>query len=426
MLTATLKPLPRPELCAAPPCPEASPSFASPRAPEASNIEYNISQAGDYAIAPLSQPSNDNIQNLPVATPIDQDRSSQILPIEQEESSQTIVDGIVVMNENRPKKPLEYIAYFFIITGIVIITLIASGAFSYIAKSTQYACTTSSLPMEDFDFDSYVKEIAVEASGEDALNNSTTVQYQTYKIVAETLPSYLSSGCIKLDERSRITQRYIIALIHMGATSDIISRAYASNQLAKPTHECSNSNIACNKNAEVTAIFLDNREHKGWGNILVTEIGLLSQLEQLSVTNNALKGTLPSEIGNLLHLRTLDLKKNRFSGTIPTQIRQLHNLELIDLSSNLLEKTIPTNVESLKRLEFLDLSSNKLSGSIPTELVSLDELKGLRLYNNSLRGNLEYFCGRGSNVGDDEEMVINGEKEIFSYNLKTGWIIGCG
>jgi hypothetical protein len=58
---------------------------------------------------------------------------------------------------------------------------------------------------------------------------------------------------------------------------------------------------------------------QGIGGILPTEIGMLTKLSSLALTNNeALTGTIPTEIGRLSVLRYLFLNNTTLSGRIPT------------------------------------------------------------------------------------------------------------
>ena len=47
------------------------------------------------------------------------------------------------------------------------------------------------------------------------------------------------------------------------------------------------------------------------------ELGNLSNLEELSLNDNQLSGTIPVELANLTNLRDLNFGVNQLSGTIP-------------------------------------------------------------------------------------------------------------
>ena len=109
-----------------------------------------------------------------------------------------------------------------------------------------------------------------------------------------------------------------------------------------------------------------------------TELGTLTNLEDLNLYGNNLTGIIPAELGNLSKLWSLDLGGNQLSGSIPAEVGNLGMLERLWLGANLLSGTIPAELGNLSTLQSFDLSfgNNQLTGSIPMSflnLVSLDE-----------------------------------------------------
>ena len=129
--------------------------------------------------------------------------------------------------------------------------------------------------------------------------------------------------------------------------------------------------VTTDANGRVTKLYLQENVLSGQ---IPTELGSLSNLENLILWGNELTGTIPTELGSLANLEQLDLSQNQLSGAIPTELGSLANLEQLDLSQNQLSGAIPTELGSLANLEQLDLSQNQLSGAIPTELGSLANL----------------------------------------------------
>jgi Leucine-rich repeat (LRR) protein len=62
------------------------------------------------------------------------------------------------------------------------------------------------------------------------------------------------------------------------------------------------------------------------GGPLITEIGLMSHLEELRINDNHLSGEIPTELGKLVHLNQLHMNGNEFTGTLPSELSGLVTL----------------------------------------------------------------------------------------------------
>ncbi|XP_022718160.1 probable LRR receptor-like serine/threonine-protein kinase At3g47570 [Durio zibethinus] len=119
--------------------------------------------------------------------------------------------------------------------------------------------------------------------------------------------------------------------------------------------------------------------------ILPTYIGNLStSLQQFFAGDCELQGHIPLEVGNLSNMLLLELSNNKISGSIPVTIGGLRNLQLLNLEMNELQGPIPQIICGLKRLFHLGLSYNKLGGPMPTCLGNLTSLRNLILGSNKL------------------------------------------
>ena len=128
------------------------------------------------------------------------------------------------------------------------------------------------------------------------------------------------------------------------------------------------------------------------------ELGKLSKLRVLSLSENQLTGAIPSSLGNLTALERLSLSDNRLSGEIPPELGSLINLDRLSLAENQLSGAIPTELGSLIALSYLSLNNNRLTGGIPSAFGGLEEVRYLRLFDNQLTGELPSELGSLSNL----------------------------
>ncbi|KAG8084911.1 hypothetical protein GUJ93_ZPchr0010g8589 [Zizania palustris] len=164
-----------------------------------------------------------------------------------------------------------------------------------------------------------------------------------------------------------------------------------------------------------------------------TELGRLTGLKILDLSNNNFSGDIPPELFNCSRLTRLNLEGNSLTGAIPSWLGRLRSLGELDLSSNAftgripvelgdcsgllklkrphrrhtagdqavqqavraaavgesLEGAIPPELGQLLELQvILDLSQNRLSGEIPASLGNLVKLERLNLSSNGLHGQI--------------------------------------
>lgn len=82
-----------------------------------------------------------------------------------------------------------------------------------------------------------------------------------------------------------------------------------------------------------------------------------------------------------IYLANVDL-----NGYIPCEIGLLSDLVKLDLSDNYLQHAIPTSFGLLQKVKEIHLNGNLLVGPIPAELSSLQKLQTLRLHSNRVHG----------------------------------------
>jgi len=84
-----------------------------------------------------------------------------------------------------------------------------------------------------------------------------------------------------------------------------------------------------------------------------------SNLIEVDVSYNNLRGALPSEIGKLTKLKRLNASHNQMTG-LPAEIGRLQALEELDISSNQITG-LPLELKNLTQLKVLDISGNPYS-----------------------------------------------------------------
>ena len=148
--------------------------------------------------------------------------------------------------------------------------------------------------------------------------------------------------------------------------------------------------VTTNKSGYVIEIDLSENELRGG---IPSELGTLTNLRVLSLRDNQLSGDIPSELGHLSNLMELNLLRNGLSGEVPPELGSLSNLTILDLSDNDLSGEVPSELGKIRNLTHLYLRGNQLSGEIPTWLGSLTDLTGLDLSGNQLSGEIPSELG---------------------------------
>lgn len=112
---------------------------------------------------------------------------------------------------------------------------------------------------------------------------------------------------------------------------------------------------------------------------LSPSIGRLSELKELSLSENQLVDRVPSQIVDCRKLEILSLQKNRFSGDIPSELSSLIRLRVLDLASNKFSGDL-SFLKYFPNLENLSLADNHFTGKIPA---SIRSFRNLRFFNIS-------------------------------------------
>ena len=121
---------------------------------------------------------------------------------------------------------------------------------------------------------------------------------------------------------------------------------------------------------------------------LVSEIGLLHQLESLDLGENYLYGGIPESLFTLAEMRSLILEKNSFGPHLAEDVSNLVQLETLSLNNNRFEGELPTTIARLQKLKKLYLFSNDFSGRIMEILQQIPALEVIDVYDNIFTGTI--------------------------------------
>ncbi|KAG0538874.1 hypothetical protein BDA96_03G274600 [Sorghum bicolor] len=124
----------------------------------------------------------------------------------------------------------------------------------------------------------------------------------------------------------------------------------------------------------------------------------------LNLKDLSLRGTLGPELGTLSHLRALVLSNNLFSGAIPKELSALAMLEILDLSNNNLSGEVPQEIAEMQSLRQLLLSNNFFQWPlIQHSYGNFDQENDFNIYDNLGRGNMNRRAENGLESGSSSQ-----------------------
>ncbi|KAM3239317.1 receptor kinase-like protein Xa21 [Capsicum annuum] len=164
-------------------------------------------------------------------------------------------------------------------------------------------------------------------------------------------------------------------------------------------------------------LYLDENSFTGE---IPKEISNLVEMERnlttLSLTLNPLNGMLPAFTGNLsTSLRSFYANLCKIKGRIPNEVGNLSSLIELNLSENYLVGPIDTSIHNMRNLQRFYVNNNKFTGFIGDNLCKLQRLGAIYLGQNQLSGSLPNWLG---NVTSLREIHLSSNIPSSLWNLK--------
>ncbi|WRX28279.1 Leucine-rich repeat - like 10 [Theobroma cacao] len=108
---------------------------------------------------------------------------------------------------------------------------------------------------------------------------------------------------------------------------------------------------------------IESNHLSAFGFVQNTSLCAAHSLEDLTLAENQLMGSVPNEMANLSSLITLDLGYNHLNGTISKSIGQLSDLRVLQLAGNSFDNVVisEAHFSNLTKLKKLDLSYSSLT-----------------------------------------------------------------
>ncbi|CAK7351855.1 unnamed protein product [Dovyalis caffra] len=167
---------------------------------------------------------------------------------------------------------------------------------------------------------------------------------------------------------------------------------------------------------------------------LPTNLGRFPYLQEIDLTRNYLKGTIPQEWGTT-QLVNISIIANRLTGPIPKEIGNISTLAIFTVEFNQLSGVLPQELGNLARIEKLQLSSNNFTGLLPATFSKLTTLKDLGIQGSGLSGPIptgiallgEMTDLRISDLGNESESSfpqLSSMKNLKTLILRSCNIIG--
>lgn len=156
----------------------------------------------------------------------------------------------------------------------------------------------------------------------------------------------------------------------------------------------------------------------GWNGVRCAD----DRVVMLNLKDLSLRGNLGPELGSLSHLQALVLSNNLFSGLIPKEIGGLATLEILDLSNNNLTGEVPQKIAEMASLKNLLLSNNRFQWPVvQNSHGNFDQETDFDIYDHLGRDNLNQRADDGFESGSSTDK----KKKRHQQSLRSSSDANC-
>jgi hypothetical protein len=150
----------------------------------------------------------------------------------------------------------------------------------------------------------------------------------------------------------------------------------------------------------------------------IFQLGFLTSLEVLELSDSGLHGTLPTELAQLEQMSALHTSRASISGTLPTQLGLLSMLEYLKLDENQISGSLVPELGDLVRARHIDLEANPISGTVPDMFVRFRGLEYWNTFGCNLTGHLPQTVKRIAQRREHFEFFVQDEQLELMADFK--------
>lgn len=189
-----------------------------------------------------------------------------------------------------------------------------------------------------------------------------------------------------------MTNRYVLALLYASWNGNLWT-ANGGWLLTDP--ECTWYGVSCMSDYSITGLQLSDNYLKGK---LPSEISLLDELRVFDVSHNDIEGQIPEELYTITTLENLILLENNLDGSLSDKVGDLTNLRILWLEQNSLTGMLPESMSKLTHMIWFVVGANAFDGPVFDLMRQWPQLVAFHVDSNSFMGTIPSEIGKMSRL----------------------------